>query len=346
METKKQIITAGKKGGRNPFGKIAFTAGGLFVGATVAETIHKWREEHSQTKEESEKSKVQDHPETINEEKITQNTENENETLQEQPPQKTEPDRPQPIDPDKPQPIDTEDPEDPEITVGQENEPPVDEVTQRIAESEEIDSVDDNFVAFMNVGEHRTLYTENGEVDVFNIEINDPQLAGYPFMIADTDGDGFYDAVLLADGTPANILIGNEPGAPTLDSFLAQAGISRSDLEEMHETDGGHLEPDDYNEIAQNDDPTKDMIDEYGNKVTNEQIVQNEQPATDLDGEDENGEYYVALLTQLLEEDDEDEENEEEVVVNDDDDNHDIKPDEEDEQVDGDLETELEEDFT
>lgn len=306
METKKQNIPIGKKGGRSPFGKIALTAGGLTVGATVTEAINRWRSEHPETTDEENKQNVQD-SEVIDDEKLAQNGENVNSTQQEQQTEvKNEPEEPQPIDPEEPQNL--------EPNEGQRTEEPVDEIAQRIAESEEIDPVDDNFVAFMNVGEHRVLYTENGEVDVFDIEINDPQLAGYPFMIADTDGDGFYDSILLADGSPANIVLGSEPGAPTLDSFLAQAGVSQSDLEEMHETGGGHLDPDNNNVVAQNnDDPTKDMIDEDGNKVTNGQIAQNDQPALD---EDEDEAYYIALLTQLLEEDDDDEEEE---VINEDD---------------------------
>jgi hypothetical protein len=332
METKKQNIPAGKKGGRNPFGNIALSAGGLTVGAAVTEAVNKWRREHPQASDMESDEKAQNNSEIIEEEKVAQNTEDENKAQQEQNPEENNvPDEPQPIDPNEPQ--------KPEATEHAAEEP-LDPEAQRIAESEEMDPVDDNYVSFMNVGEHRTLYTENGEVDVFSIEINDPQLAGYPFMIADTDGDGFYDSVLLADGSPANIILGEGSDAPTLDSFLAMARISESDLEEMHETGGGHLEPDANNDFAQiNDDPTKDMFDEHGNNVTGEQIAQNEQPstepATDVDDEDEA--YYIALLTQLLEEDD-DEEEEQEVVVIDD-------PEDENEEDSSDSEDEVEEDF-
>ncbi len=297
MDTKKQTNPAGKKGGRNPFGNIALAAGSLIVGAATAEAIEKWRKEHQDSTEEA-----QLETETHTEEVPEQEEQVEEQNTQQEPasePQQ-EVDEPQPVDPETPA---ASEPEEQQTTTA---ESTVDEVAQNIAQSEEIDPIDAGFTAYMNVGEHRTVYTEDGEVDAFEVEFNDPALAGYPFLLTDSNGDGFYDSVCLADGTPANIMV-NAPDHPTMDSILAQVGLTQSDLEEMHQSGGGYLSPDEGNDMAQNDDPSGDMIDENGNQVAQEQVAQAQQPAAE-DDDDVDDEVIAALLAGLLVDDDDEEE--------------------------------------
>lgn len=298
MDTKKQTNPAGKKGGRNPFGNIALAAGSLIVGAATAEAIEKWRKDHQDSTEEAQ-LETETHTEEVPEQEEQVEEQNTQQEQASEPQQEV--DEPQPVDPETPSPSEPE-PEEQNSTA----ESTVDEVAQNIAQSEEIDPIDAGFTAYMNVGEHRTVYTEDGEVDAFEVEFNDPALAGYPFLLTDSNGDGFYDSVCMADGTPANIMV-NAPDHPTMDSILAQVGLTQSDLEEMHQSGGGYLSPDEGNDMAQNDDPSGDMIDENGNQVAQEQVAQAQQPAAE-DDDDVDDEVIAALLAGLLVDDDDEEE--------------------------------------
>lgn len=298
METKTVKNVSREKGGKNPFGKVTISAASIIVGAGLAQAVDRWRMEHP-ADEPKPADKPNEHS-AVEEEMITENH-------QEQPADEIDNVSTNPQSSDEPTPIDpeeqvlSEETEHPEPVNGNEDTE-VNDIAEKIANSEEIDPVDAGTVAFMNVGEHRTFYSETGEIDVFEIEINDPNLAGYPFMIADTDGDGYYDSILMVDGTPADIRLEVEPGNPDqLDYYIAEARISKSDLEEMHETDGGEMVPDDSEDLAQYN-PGEDVINENGETVQTGGIAQTENDET-VDDVDEAA--YMLLLAQLLEEDEE-----------------------------------------
>lgn len=300
METKKVNNAFGKKGGNNPFGKVTFSAASILVGAALAQAVNRWKMEHPD--EEPKTNGEQNEQPIVEEAEMAPNH-------QEQPTKVEENVSSNNHSSDEPTPIDPEEqtqPETAEHTEPTNEETEIDDIAEKIANSEEIDPVDAGMVAFMNVGEHRTFYSENGEIDVFEIEINDPNLAGYPFMIADTDGDGYYDSILMADGTPADIRLEVEPGNPDqLDYYIAEARISKSDLEEMRDTDGGEMFPDDPDDLARYE-PGEDVINENGTTVQTETTTQTE---TVSDDEDEAA--YLLLLSQLLEEEGDDDESSE-----------------------------------
>lgn len=343
MATKKFKNESMNKGGKNPFGKVSISAGSLIFGAGLMEAVNRWREEHS--KKDSEQESVEHEEQPLKEEEEVL-ADNKQESSSEQSVQETivsqQPDEPTPIDPEESgEPTGQPDPTPTVQSETPSHEESVDEIAEQIASSDELDPSDGDVVAFMNVGEHRVFYSETGEIDVFDVELNDPNLAGYPFMIADTDGDGYYDTILMVDGTPADIHIPAELGEPdTLDYYLTEARVSKSDLEEMHESGGGHLESDDPDLAYYK--PGEDMIDENGETVHEESTTEEEshEPATTEENvahsgemeDDEDEESYLLLLAQLLEDEEEDEGNEEEgyVDVDDDEDSAELITDEED----------------
>lgn len=158
---------------------------------------------------------------------------------------------------DKPQ----EPNEPPSKPTGEEpQEPPVDPDKEalRILEEEKVDPGDIEYPTVVaNVEEFKIMYTANGrEVKVAEIMTPD----GEYYLLADTDGDGFYTDVYDMNGD----LVGE-----------AEGNLVYSDLENLHDQSHGYLayNPDEPEPIG--DDPTKDILDTENPNI-NSEVAENQ----------------------------------------------------------------------
>lgn len=130
------------------------------------------------------------------------------------------------------------------------------EEAERQVNSWNIDATDNDVMAFMKVEGITTVYdAEGNEVEAAFAHFFD----GQRFVLADLDGDGIFDSPFNLDGTPMTLTIDGEK------FDLGSVGLTRSDLEDNMNDDGGYLAPEE-NELAKIDenDIDEDVIDSEG----------------------------------------------------------------------------------
>lgn len=155
-----------------------------------------------------------------------------------------------------------------------------DEEALRIIQENKVDQGDIEYPTIVaNVEEFKVMYTADGR-EITVAEIMTPD--GEHYLLADTDGDGFYTDVYDMNGD----LVGE-----------AEGNLVYSDLENLHDQSNGYLayNPNDPEPIG--DDPTKDILDtenpnlnsdvaENQGQENDPYAVQPENPAEDLTEEE------------------------------------------------------------
>ena len=178
----------------------------------------------------------------------------------------------------------------------------VDAAAAQIAQAEEIDEADHDFVSLLRVESFSVREDEFGN----EIPCADVVLAnGNRLILADKDGDGEYDAAYTADGYLAHLEFDGHILSPDEIAYnLARAHISRSDLEESISA-GNYMAQNEHDQhLNQHDVPEDDIIDpDHPHEEHTDEAPATDAPAIaatdDINTDDLTDEELMALLAIL-----------------------------------------------